>query len=211
MKLTIDKNRVRNHFTYNWWQYLILIVCAIFGWNLLFTTTGYRTPPELKVDWYYQGPINDSMEKSAVALIRGICDEIHPEIEEINFVQVGTDETYGPMQLTVWVAAGEGDLYLLDYNSFSQVGSGMVDLQPYIDNGLLKVDGLKLKKGYVRDTETNEKYLCGIPAENFTGLADIGITLTDKVFGVLANCGNVDTTVEVMQKMLEIYGEPTEK
>lgn len=46
MKLTfpVTKERIRNHFAYAWWQYVLLICLAIFGWNLLYTTTATAAP-----------------------------------------------------------------------------------------------------------------------------------------------------------------------
>ena len=57
MKLTfpITKERIRNHFAYAWWQYVLLICLAIFGWNLLYTTTRYRSPNDQRLERYYGG------------------------------------------------------------------------------------------------------------------------------------------------------------
>lgn len=206
MNLRIDKERIRTHFTYSWWQYLILVVVAIFGWNLLYTSTGYRSPANLKMDFYYQGPVSDEIQNNVTALVREICDEIKPEIEEITFVQTAMDETYGPMQLTVWIAAGEGDLYLLDYDNFQQTSAGMIDLQPYIDDGTLPVgENFKLKRGQVRDEELGRKVQYGIPAENLPGITELGLETKNKVFSVLAAGGNVDATVQLLAKMMERF------
>ena len=52
MRLPITRERIRTHFHYAWWQYVLLVCLAIFGWNLLYTTTRYRSPESLKVEWY---------------------------------------------------------------------------------------------------------------------------------------------------------------
>ena len=52
MRLPITRERIRNHFHYAWWQYVLLVCLAVFGWNLLYTTTRYRSPESLKVEWY---------------------------------------------------------------------------------------------------------------------------------------------------------------
>jgi len=66
--LKITKARIRNHFTYHWWQYAVLLAVAIFGWNLLYTTTRYRSPEHLKVEWYYQGATSNATQ--------GMVDEL---------------------------------------------------------------------------------------------------------------------------------------
>ena len=65
MRLPITRERIRTQFPYGWWQYALLIGRAIFGWNLLYTTTRYRSPEALKVEWYCQGAV--SMEAQAGA------------------------------------------------------------------------------------------------------------------------------------------------
>ena len=55
MRLPITRERIRTHFHYAWWQYVLLVCLAVFGWNLLYTTTRYRSPEALKVEWYCQG------------------------------------------------------------------------------------------------------------------------------------------------------------
>ena len=70
MKMTfpVTKERIRNHFAYAWWQYVLLICLAIFGWNLLYTTTRYRSPEALKVEWYCQGVVDAQSQKKLDAL-----------------------------------------------------------------------------------------------------------------------------------------------
>ena len=36
-----------------------------------------------------------------------------PDMEEVNGLALTIDDTYGPMQLMTYLAAGEGDIYLL--------------------------------------------------------------------------------------------------
>ena len=42
MRLPSTRERIRTHFQYAWWQYVLLVCLAVFGWNLLYTTTRYR-------------------------------------------------------------------------------------------------------------------------------------------------------------------------
>ena len=50
MRLPITRERIRTHFHYAWWQYVLLVCLAIFGWNLLYTTT----------PWQYHSTLRDS-------------------------------------------------------------------------------------------------------------------------------------------------------
>lgn len=204
-KFPITKDRIRNHFHYFWWQYALLLVFAIFGWNLLYTTTHYRSPEHLKMEWYYQGALTDQTEEKVMALLEQVKPELFPEVEEMSFMSVGMDETYGAMQMMVWMAAGQGDLYLLEkdsYSSYAAEGS-MVNLQPYIDSGMLNVEGIDLRKGLATDMDTREMVQCGIPADTLTGLWDLDINPEGKVLCLLVNGGNVDNALELMQYLLD--------
>ena len=53
--MPITSRKIRNHFHYSFWKYLLLIAIVFFGWNLIYTTTRYRSPDTLKVEFMAQG------------------------------------------------------------------------------------------------------------------------------------------------------------
>lgn len=201
----ITREKIRNHFHYHWWQYMLLIIGSVFLWNLLYTTTHYRSPEHLKVEWYYGGPYLPQTQQLADELIADIHEQIFPEMEEVTFTSVGLDQNYGPMQLTVWMSTGQGDLYMLTEDNFKQQAStgAFLDLQPYVENGTLNVQGIDLSKGYVKHADTGEKALYGIPASTLEGMQEYGI-FTEKTFlSVLANGGNTENTLKLVSYLLE--------
>lgn len=205
-KFTITRDRIRTHFNYYWWQYAVLLVFAIFGWNLIYTTTHYRPPEHLKIEWYYEGPTGNHTQDYAEQLLLDAKEKLFPHMEETMFATVGMDDTYGDMQLMVWIAAGQGDLYMLKEDSFTANAAqgAMVDLQPYVDDGTLNVEGLDLKKGYVKLEGTGEKHLYGIPAKNLPKFIDYEILPDDTVLSILHNGGNTENTVKLLAYFLEI-------
>jgi len=52
IKTPLDPAKVKNHFVYGYWKYLLLIVVAIAGWNLIYSSTEYRPPDEKRIDFY---------------------------------------------------------------------------------------------------------------------------------------------------------------
>ena len=201
----ITKARMRNHFHYFWWQYLILLLVAIFGWNLVYTTTRYQSPEHLKVEWYYEGYSGQNTYEYAEQLLADVKAERFPDMEEVTFTMVGMDETYGQMQLMVWSTAGQGDLYMLLEENFASLAySGvMADLQPYIDSGVLNVEGIDLSNSYVTDEETGETYLVGIPTDSLKGFLKYEVDPAGKYMGLLINGGNLDNTVKMMAWFLD--------
>ena len=204
-KLSITRNRVRNHFHYYWWQYAVLITASIFVWNLLYTMTQYRSPEHLKVEWYYEGAATFETQERVDKLLKQLTPELFPEMEEVTFTVVGADPNYGTMQLTVWMSAGQGDLYMLSADSFkSYAGNGaMIDLQPYVDDGTLHVEGIDLTKGYVRNEETGQKVLYGIPASSLKGLEEYHVLPDNTYLSLLTTGGNVDNTIKLMNWLLD--------
>ncbi|MDD3214349.1 MAG: hypothetical protein PHY64_11780 [Eubacteriales bacterium] len=202
LKMPVTKRKIQNHFQYGFWKYLILLVIALFGWNLIYTTTRYQSPPNLKVEFYAESSIPG--EKDPQALADQIHQEIMPEMEEVTATTVTYDDTYGDMQLVVWVSAGQGDIYLLSDDRFDSMSENeaMMDLQPYVDSGALNVDGLDLTGGYVKDSDTGKTVLLGIPADDLPGLADYGLLTTDADLCILANNGNDEYSVKFLNYLL---------
>ncbi len=205
MKLPITKERIQTHFHYAWWQYVLLISLAIFGWNLLYTTTRYRSPEHLKVEWYCEGAMALDVEDKANALMEELHQSLLADMEEVTFVPIAYDQTYGDMQLFVWANAGQGDLYLVTQERFKNLAQNgaMLDLAPYVEDGTLPVEGVDLAKGYATDPDTGKRYLMGIPADTLTGLEAYGMTGEGKLFGVLVNGGNIDNTLKLLRWLLE--------
>lgn len=205
MRLPITRERIRTHFHYAWWQYLLLVCLAVFGWNLLYTTTRYRSPEELKVEWYCQGLVDSQTQEKLDALMEQLRLELFPDMEEVTFTPIAYDQTYGDMQLMVWASAGQGDLYMLERDQFQNLASGgaMAQLTPYIESGALSTGDIDLSAGYVTDPETGKKYLMGIPTDSLTGLTAYGINSEGCVMGLLANGGNIDNTLKLMQWLID--------
>jgi len=201
----ITKDRIRNHLHYHWWQYAILLIAGTFGWNLIFTMTHYRPPEHLKVEWYYQGPSSNDTVGKGNALLEELWPELFPEMEEVNFNLVGTDEMYGDMQLMVWMAAGQGDVYILQKDSFRTYGneSSMLNLQPYVDDGTLNVEGIDLSAGIAKDSETGTVGLWGIPCDALQGMWDYDMKPEGSFICLPLGSGNIDNALILLDYMLD--------
>lgn len=202
--MPITKRKISHHFQYAIWMYLVLIALALFGWNLIYTTTRYRPPENMQVEFYAQ-TIAGSEE-----LLAGLADRIHEEVmPEMELVTATTitvsDDYYGDMQLTVWISAAQGDVYLLSQEYFERfaAGGGFMDLQPLVDGGQLDTGGLSLSGGYVKDTETGISSLYGISADGLTGFADYMVDTQDKFLCILYNNGNDEYSVKFLNYLLE--------
>ena len=202
MNLPITKERIRNHLHYAWWQYVLLAVVAIVGWNMLYTTTRYRTPDSLKVELYCEAAVDDTDQKRINALLEEVRQQIMPDMEEVSYTSVGYDPTYGDMQLMVWMAAGEGDVYLLSNAKFLSTAESMLDLSPYVADGSLDVQGIDLSACCITLEETGQTILAGIPADSLTGLHEYGLECEGYTLSVMAANGNDENSIKLVNWML---------
>lgn len=116
-----------------------------------------------------------------------------------------SDDYYGDMQLTVWISAAQGDVYLLEqkyFDSFAASGAFM-DLGPLVASGQLNAEGFDLAGGYAQDMETEVTNLYGIPAANLPGFTDYMINPDDMVLCILYNNGNDENSIKFLNYMLE--------
>jgi len=201
----ITKERIQHHFHYAWWQYFALVIVAVFGVNLVFTMTHYRSPEHLKVEWYYQGISSPNTVGLGQQLLEEIWQTEFPEMEEVNFNLAGTDDTYGAMQLMAWIAAGQGDLYILQKDTYQGYAGedSMVNLQPYVDDGTLNVEGIDLRGGIATDLDTGVKGLYGIPADALQGLWDYDLQPDGKVICLPLASGNIETALILLDYLLD--------
>ncbi len=170
MKTPITRANLRTHLTYSWWKYVLLVLAAIGLTDLLFTVTAYRTPPEKKVDFYIYGYADTD---NLSAYMEKVRQEQLPEMEEMNCQLLLEDESYGAMQLTTYMAAGEGDLYLLPREQFIGMAGGGTFLPLENDTELMDLftgAGVSLQSGWRKNTDSGENHLYGIPISKVPGL-----------------------------------------
>ena len=179
IKTPITAERVRNHLTYSIWKYAVLVALSLMGWSLIYTTTAYRSPQDKRIDLYVQTATatNETMD----AFIEPIWKEVVPEMETVSSVVLNTIDDYTTyMQLTAYMAAGEGDIYFLTDQYFKSMASSgaLLELDGLVADGTIDVGDIDLSKGYVAVVDayddnnvaiSSSRHLYGIPLETFYG------------------------------------------
>jgi len=170
MKTPINSQTLRQHLTYSWWKYALAIIASVFAVNLYFTVSSYRSPEEKKVLLYVYGTANETAMNDYLARVQ---ENQMPDMEEMYVLMLTADNTYGPMQLSTYVAAGEGDLYILPRDEFVSMSStgAWVALEDEEElTSLFSERGLSLQSGWRRDTDSGVSHLYGIPISRLPGL-----------------------------------------
>ena len=148
MKTPLNAETLKHHFTYSWWKYVLALVAGIFLVNFLFTVTKPRIPEEKRVDFYIYGLAS---EESVNAYMEHIRTSEMPDTESMTCSILYVDETYGAMQLMTYVAAQEGDLYLLPRDEFLSYSASEAFLPLEDDEELMAIfneAGIDLRRGW---------------------------------------------------------------
>ena len=170
MKTPVTSKSLRQHFTYNWWMYLLIALLAFGLVDLLYTMTAYRSPRDKTIGFYVYGYVNDA---GMSAYMNNVRETEMPDMEEMSPVMLAMDDTYGPMQLITYLTAGEGDIYMLPREQFLNysMGGSMVPLENDAElMALFDAAGVNLQSGWRKETETGENHLYGIPQDKLPGL-----------------------------------------
>ena len=168
MKTPVNRRTLKQHLTYNWWKYLLLLVIGVFGVDLLYTVTAPRIPADKKVDFYISGNVDTEKLEAYTERVR---TQEMPNLETIQTVTLYMDDQYGPMQLMTYIAAGEGDVYLLGRENFLSLASEDAFVPLETNPELMEtLSGVDLQRGWRKNTETGENHLYGIPQDKIPGL-----------------------------------------
>ncbi len=211
----LTKKKVSDHLTYSLWKYVLLAAAAFMFWELFYTQTAYRVPQEKRVDVYIKS--GTTSQEIADAFMEPLWKESVPEMELVSSTLISSSDDYtSVMQLSVWIAAGEGDIYILpssDFKSYASSGA-FLSLEDYVADGTINVEGIDLSGGKVQgylgsDDDGNDLYeeeprLYGIPLESLYGYME-GMSLDNRgmVMAVLANNQNTENVIPFMNALIQ--------
>lgn len=209
MKTPVNGKTLRRHLTYSWWKYALVIIIGALAVNLLYTVTAYRSPAEKKIDVYIYG-YGD--EKGINAYMNEIRLTKMSDMEEMNALLLTMDESYGAMQLSTYIAAAEGDVYILPRDEFVSfaVNGAWIPLEDYpeITTHFTERD-ISLQSGWRRESESGESHLYGIPVSKLPGLSKY-LYVENGYICVLVTNGNDENVVKFLSILCEDMIEDAE-
>ena len=209
----LTKSRLQDHFRYNAWKYALIIALSVLVWDFIYLQTAYRPPEDKRIDWYVQSPGSSAEELDAY--LAPIWQASVPEMEQVASVMLmpsGGNDYYADMQLSTYLMAGQGDVYLLPRDLFKRYAAQGVfsPLEGYVAAGRLRLDGLDAAAGEVTYVETeangaptvSERHLYGIPAAALSRLNEAGIAPDNLVIAVSAASGNEDNIITFLDAFI---------
>lgn len=217
LRTPLDRARITGHFQYNAWKYVLIALMSVFLWDLVYSFTAYRPSQDKRIDIYTQHAYGD--QDMMQTYLDELRDDVTPGVELVTIATLlGSSETdmFAAQQLTTYIAAQEGDLYFLsgaDFKRFASQGV-FLELEPFIKNGILNLDGIDLSSGYIAmqefEDETqsmrtiSQRKLFGIPAATLTGFAKrLGIDHRDLFLGVTFYNGNEEQVFIYLNELIQ--------
>ena len=206
----ITKKRLKNHFAYSWWKYALAAVLSVMGVSLVFAATRYEPPADRRLTVYVLNDYTDAETMQADLWAR--IKEARPEQEAL-FVQnidlTDSSNIYAPMQFSTYVAAQQGDVFLIPYDEMLKIVAdgpedALVDLTAYIESGVIDVSGLDLSACMMEKPDgTTGVY--AVPADQLYGLRTAYYNDTKgSVLCIPIYSQNQDTAAEAIRILMEL-------
>lgn len=204
----LTKKRLKNHFAYNWWKYALSAAISAMLVSVVFAVTEYRPPAEKKVELYV---LNSYIETETFQ--QDFWPELQarkPEQEALTVLNINlTDSSniYAPMQFSTYVAAQQGDLFLISQDEMLKITydgaqEALVELTDYLDSSVIDAAGLDLAQGTLdRGDGTTAVY--AIPAGTLTGLSQYGNNPENSFLCIPLYTKNADTAAALIGLMVE--------
>ena len=208
---TVRKTMLKRHLVYDGWKYLLIIALCWFGWDLLYTTTAYRSPQDKRIDVMIMSAT--ASDEVLEAFLKPIWETATPDMELVEGVSLlpgSADDYTANVNLTVKLAAAEGDIYLLPHDVFKNfaLNGSFMGLDQFIADGVINVEGLKLDSARLTllDEETGAAttQVYGIPTESLYGFMD-GLQFDNRnaVMAIAVNNGNDENVVKFFNALLQ--------
>lgn len=200
--------RVKNHFTYSLWKYILLVVVCVVAWDLVYSMTEYRPPRERRVHIYVLSSGTDN-EQLQLALAEPVLNTL-TDTEEVQFFQIAitsSGDYSSEMQLSTYMAAQEGDVFLSPSYKFTIFAGGengvFMPLDEYIESGVIDVTGLDLSSCMGTD-EAGVEHVYGIPADTLYGLLDYNIDPAQMYLSIPAYSLNMDNAAQTIETLKDL-------
>ena len=201
----VTKARMQNHWAYNWWKYLLMVVLAVMAVDVGFSVTAYRPPEDKKVEVYLCVGMADAERFEAD--LWSAFKEAAPDQEQLTALNINLagNDAYARMQFSTYIAAQQGDLCLLPLSEVQRLAGGeawdvFADLTPYVESGALAVEQ---SHWVTYSNEEGEERIYGIASDFMSGLEDYGIDPAGGAWVVTAFSGNEENVVRLLNLVVD--------
>lgn len=171
MKKELNAKNLRDHMTYAWWKYALVLICSWMFFSIFFAVTAYRPPEEKKV---VLGIYSYGDDVYAASYMERLRLEHLPDMEEVSAQHIMPDESMGDMILTTRIAARDCDVYVMPRTQFQNYAQQNafkpldVELPELVAH--LTESGVSLSRATLKTETSDEKHVFGVPCKDLPGL-----------------------------------------
>ena len=204
----LTKKRLKNHWAYSWWKYALAAAVSAMLVSVVFAVTEYRPPDDKKVEFYVLNSYMDTETMQADFWPQ--LQAKKPGQEKLTVININlTDSSniYAPMQFSTYVAAQQGDLFLISRDELLKITAdgadeALVELTDYLESGAIDAQDIDLVNGMLdRGDGTTAVY--AIPADTLTGLSQYGNDPKNSLLCIPMYSKNADSAAALIELMLE--------
>ncbi|MBE5803099.1 MAG: hypothetical protein E7316_01130 [Clostridiales bacterium] len=208
MKTPVTKKSLRQHISYSWWKYALLIALAWACWSFIYGVTEYQPPVDKRIDFYIVGAGEQTLLDQYMENVR---TEKMSDMEQMSSSFLLLDDTYTSMQITTYIAVGEGHLYMMPKDYFQSYASQsaflpLEDVPGLVD--FLEGAGIELAQGWQTDPNSGEKHLYGVPMAQFPGFGAYAYGYQDHYVAISVTNQNDENSYKFIKIFLEDMLEP---
>lgn len=206
--LKITKDRLKNHFYYAKWLYVVAILGAVLVFSMVFSVTEPQVPKNLKIDINVIGATLNDAAKGIWQ--EDILEELSEDQQEVNIyaLALGADNSTPGISvyevLVARMAAKEDDILILPKEVYDGIATqgAFLNLDEYaskfeypegVDLEAIKV---KLEED-IADGDT-EPHMFGVPIDNLIGFADLGVNPIGRVAVIMVYTENKDNAFKAL-------------
>lgn len=192
MQTPVTRKTIKDHLTYSWWKYVILVVVAFMAWSIIYTVTAYKPPEEKKI---VLGAMCSGTEQYLTAYMEDVRQEKMPDMELIDALCFTPDGANDEVILTTHIVAKDCDIYILpetQFKNWAAKGAFMkLDVKLPELVAYLEAEGINLNSGMCASEGDDTLSLYGIPCRSIPGMEQILYTdATDLYLCVFHDTGN---------------------
>ena len=202
--LQINKKRLKNHWHYNKWYYLVGIIFIAFVINFTHIVTKPVIPKENKVNIViYAGTAYEDVLNNWEKEMLDILPDDQREVNILSRSASGGAEAQ--MAMTARFLAGEDDVIIMTASSAADFAeqNAFLPLDKYMDIDMLTETYKKLDiekyKIRLQESEDNEKHIYWLPLSFSDGFEEIGFPSDELVIGVIRNTKNAENAVKCLE------------
>ncbi len=207
----LSKAKIKNHFLYQSWLYVLVAVLSVFIWDLIYTATEYRSPEDKRIEIYVvDSPmLNEEAMQSYLLNVQSMEFPDMEVLEVVRLISGGEQDYMTDIQLNTYIMAGQGDVYIIGkerFKNYATLGT-FLPLDEYVEKQALQLDNRNVERGIVAYPGENDKQvvgLVGIPLKGSTMLQQFGVDVDNSFIAVLYRNGNDENSVRMLNYLINL-------